>query len=107
MYTLRVGIRNNKSIDDFRLIFGKTMMKGVLARLERIFERVDAKEDISTDVKLLKLHCVDIVKHETRGKHLEKKRREYGTRNLRIFANAISQASFGKMWESVYTCEVI
>ena len=50
LYTLRIGITNNKSIDDFRLIFGKTMMKGVLARLERIFERVDAQEDISTDV---------------------------------------------------------
>ena len=81
------------------------MMKGVLARLERIFERVDAQKDISTDVKMLKLHCVDIVKLETRGKHLKKKRREYGTR-LRIFANAISQAAFGKMWESIYTCEV-
>ena len=81
-------------------------MKGVLARLERIFDRVDAQEDISTDVKLLKLHCVDIVKRETRGKHLEKKRREDGMR-LQIFANAISKASFGKMWESVYTCEVI
>ena len=48
------------------------MMKGVLARLERIFERADAQEDISTDVKLLKLHCVDVVKRETRGKLIEK-----------------------------------
>ena len=60
------------------------MMKGVLARLERIFERVDAQEDISTDVKLLKLHCVDIVKRETRGKHLEKTSRiRYAFANFR------------------------
>ena len=72
LYTLRIGETNSKSIDDFRLIFGKTMKKGVLARLERIFECVDAQEDISTDVNLLKLHCVDIVKSETCGKHLEK-----------------------------------
>ena len=48
------------------------MMKDVLARLERIFERVDAQEGISTDVMLPKLHCADIVKRETCGKHLEK-----------------------------------
>ena len=63
------------------------MMKGVLARLERIFERVDAHEDILTDVKLLKLHCdycVDIVKRETRGKHLEKTLRvRYAFANFR------------------------
>ena len=82
------------------------MMKGAFARLERMFERVDAQDVISTDVKLLKHHCVDIVKRETRGKHLEKKSRIYGM-CLRILANAISQASFGKMWESVYTCEVM
>ena len=82
------------------------MMKGVLARLERIFERVDAQEDMSTDVKLLKLQCVDIVKRETRGKHLEKNV-ENTVRVCEFFANAISQASFGKLWESVYTCEVM
>ena len=72
LYTLRIGITNNKSIDAFHLIFGKAMMKGVLARLERILERADAQENISTDVNLLKLHCVDIAKRETHGKHLEK-----------------------------------
>ena len=56
----------------------------MLAQLERIFERVNAQEDISTDVKLLRLHSVDIVKRETRGKHLEKKSRiRYAFANFR------------------------